>query len=108
MPTRNESMEFVRKHKKVLREAGLKAPSTMKSGDLNQAIDKAVEKTSKSIANEWKKMKLIKDSSPMKQASTLKSLKREALKKGKPMGQGVDLSKRQTMKKDSIKAGGSY
>ena len=47
MPTKKESMEFVRKFKGALREQGLKSPSTMSSSELNNAIDKAVEKLEK-------------------------------------------------------------
>lgn len=101
MPTRNESMTFVRKFKGALKEAGLKAPSMMKSGELNSAIDKAVEKLPKDVSNEWKKLKLKSDQSPEQMAKTKTAIKKQQLKAG-TLGKSASLpAGRKTMKKDS-------
>jgi ribosome-associated translation inhibitor RaiA len=82
MPTQKESLAFVRKHKQALKGAGLKAPSSMKSGELNSAIDKAVDKLSKEISNEWKKMKLKSDQAPEQIAKTKTAIRKQQLKQG--------------------------
>jgi hypothetical protein len=106
MPTQKESMEFVRKYKGALKGAGLKSPSTMSSGALNSAIDKAVEKLPKDISNEWKKLKLRKDQSPEEQQKTKTAIKKQQLKKGTLGGSAPLPAGRKTMKKDSKMAGG--
>lgn len=105
MPTQKESMEFVRKYKKALKEAGLKSPSTMSSGALNTAIDKAVEKLPTNISNEWKKMKLKSEPAPQEMEKTKKAIKKQQLKKG-TLGGSAPVPERKTMKKDSKMAGG--
>lgn len=102
MPTKKESMEFVRKFKGALREQGLKSPSTMSSSELNNAIDKAVEKLPKSISIEWKKMKLKSEPSPDEQSKVTKAIKKEQFKKG-TFGGSAPVPKRDTMKKGSSK-----
>ena len=102
MPTRKESMSFARKFKGALREQGLKSPSTMSSGDLQKAIDSAVEKLPDNISNEWKKMKLKSDPSPEEKQKVSKAIKKEQLKKG-TIGESAPVPKRETMKKGSKK-----
>jgi len=82
MPTKKESMEFVRKFKGALKEQGLKSPSTMSTGDLNKAIDTAVEKLPPSISKEWKKMKLKSDISPEDAVKIKKAMQKKQLKEG--------------------------
>ena len=65
MPTQKQTLEFIKVYKSQL---GIKAPSTMNVSDLNRAVDKAVEKSTQEIANKWKRMKLISDSSPSEMA----------------------------------------
>jgi len=81
MPTKSQSMEFVKGYKGAL---GIKAPSSMSVSELNKAIDKSVSKKGfpPAIANKWKKMKLIHDSSPEEMAEFMKSLKKTQLMKG--------------------------
>lgn len=100
MPTKKESMSFVRKFKGSLKEAGLKSPSTMSSGDLQKAIDSAVEKLPKNIGNEWKRLKLISDPSPAEKEKVSKAIKKEQFKKG-TFGGSAPVPKRETMKKGS-------
>ena len=100
MPTKKESMSFVRKFKGALREQGLKSPSTMSSGDLQKAIDSAVEKLPKNIGNEWKKLKLISDPSPAEKQTVSKAIKKEQFKKG-TYGGSAPVPKRDTMGKDT-------
>jgi len=90
MPTHKESMIFVRKFKGALKDAGLKSPSTMKSGELNAAIDKAVEKLPKDISNEWKKMKLKSDQAPEQIAKTKTAIRKQQLKQG-TLGQSAPI-----------------
>tara|TARA_R100000388_G_C7244122_1_gene163631 strand:- start:4347 stop:4694 length:348 start_codon:yes stop_codon:yes gene_type:complete len=100
MPTKKESMEFVKKFKGALKDAGLKSPSTMSSSALEKAIDSAVEKLPKNIQNEWKKVRLTKDMmSPVETEAVKKSMKKEQLKKG-TMGEKAVVV-RNTMKKGS-------
>ena len=100
MPTKKESMSFVRKFKGALKDTGLESPSTMSSGELQKALDSAVEKLPKDIANEWKKMKLKSDPSPAEKEKVSKAIKKEQLKKG-TMGGSAPVPKRETMKKGS-------
>jgi len=103
MPTQKESMIFVRKYKAELKEAGLKAPSTMKSGELNNALDKAVEKVPENIRNEWFKLKLKSEQAPEQIAKTKTAIKKAQLKAG-TLGKSAPLpAGRKTMKKDSYK-----
>lgn len=90
MPTHKESMIFVRKFKGALKGAGLKSPSTMKSGELNAALDKAVEKLPRDISNEWKKMKLKSDQAPEQIAKTKAAIRKQQLKKG-TLGQSAPI-----------------
>ena len=101
MPTKKESMEFVRKFKGALKNAGLKSPSTMSSSALEKALDSAVSKLPKNIQNEWKKVRLKKDiMTPSQTEETKKSVKKDQLKKG-TMGGSAPLPVRNTMKKGS-------
>ena len=103
MPTQKESLVFVRKYKTELKEAGLKAPSKMKSGELNKSIDKAVEKVSKNIRTEWLKLKLKSEQAPEQIEKTQKAIKKAQLKAG-TLGKSAPLpAGRETMKKDSKK-----
>jgi|9_EtaG_2_1085328.scaffolds.fasta_scaffold00298_4 hypothetical protein len=100
MPTKTVSLEFVRKHKQLLKDAGLKSPSTMSSGELNSAIDKIIDKMKGPVATEWKRLKLKTEPSPDEKEKLSKALKKEQLKKG-TIGGSAPVPKRDTMGKDS-------
>jgi len=100
MPTKKESMTFVRKFKGALKEAGLKSPSTMSSGELQKSIDSAVEKLPKDVSNEWKRMKLKSDISPEDADKLSKTMKKEQLKKG-TLGKSAPIPKLARDKKKS-------
>ena len=101
MPTKKESMDFYKRFKGALKDAGLKSPSTMSSSALEKAIDNAVDKLPKNIQNEWKKIRLKTDvMSPSQTEQTKKAVKKEQLKKG-TMGGSAPLPVRNTMKKGS-------
>ncbi len=80
MPTKSQSLEFVRANKK---ELGIKV-SGLSVSQLNSAIDRAVEKkdVSKDTANKWKRMKLISDKTPQEMEAFMKTLKKKQLKEG--------------------------
>jgi hypothetical protein len=105
MPTKKESMEFVRKFKGALKDAGLKSPSSMSSSVLEKAIDDAVSKLPNNIQNEWKRMRLTKDRMTPEQTSAIqKTMKKEQLKRGTIGEKAVVV--RNTMKKGSRKKQG--
>jgi len=81
MPTKKQTIEFINGYKGAFKTAGLSAPSSMSVGEVNKAVDKAVEKMPKEIANKWKKMKLISDNSPEEIQDFLKDIKKTKAKK---------------------------
>ena len=81
MPTKKQTIEFINGYKGAFKTAGLSAPSSMSVGEVNKAVDKAVEKMPKEIANKWKKMKLISDNSPEEIQDFLKDIKKNKAKK---------------------------
>ena len=81
MPTKKQTIEFINGYKGAFKTAGLSAPSSMSVGEVNKAVDKAVEKMPKEIANKWKKMKLISDTSPEEIQGLLKDIKKIKAKK---------------------------
>tara|TARA_R110001592_G_scaffold2174_2_gene13278 strand:+ start:188 stop:745 length:558 start_codon:yes stop_codon:yes gene_type:complete len=81
MPTKKQTIEFINGYKGAFKTAGLSAPSSMSVGEVNKAVDKAVEKMPKEIANKWKKMKLISDTSPEEIQGLLKDIKKSKAKK---------------------------
>ena len=103
MPTRNQSLEFVRKHKQLLRDAGLKNPSKLSSPELNRAIEKAIDTKGfpKEVRTEFLKMKLKHDQSPEGAQNLKKQLAKKELITGKA---GGTTGYKETMKKDSVKA----
>ncbi len=79
MPTKKNTLDFIKAYKGVL---NIKAPSSKSVSELNKAVDKAVEKVPKEIANKWKRMKLIEDKSLGEMAIFMKQLKKKQLKEG--------------------------
>ena len=79
MPTKKNTLEFIKAYKGAL---NIKAPTSKSVSELNKAVDKAVEKVPKEIANKWKRMKLIEDKSPSEMADFMRQLKRQQIKEG--------------------------
>jgi len=78
MPTKKNTLDFIKAYKGVL---NIKAPSSKSVSELNKAVDKAVEKVPKEIANKWKRMKLIEDKSLGEMAIFMKQLKKKTIKR---------------------------
>ena len=102
MPTKSESMEFVRQFKADLRAAGLTNPSGMAVGELNKAIDKAAAKVGGRVNITWGKLKLKGDASPDEQAAVEKKIKRKQMVAG-TYGGSAPVPDRPTLKKDTGK-----
>ena len=79
MPTKKNTLEFIKAYKGAL---NIKVPTSKSVSELNKAVDKAVEKVPRDIANKWKRMKLIEDKSPSEMEDFMKQLKRQQLKEG--------------------------
>ena len=79
MPTKKNTLEFIKAYKGAL---NIKAPTSKSVSELNKAVDKAVEKVPKEIANKWKRMKLIEDKSPAEMEDFMKQLRKKQLKEG--------------------------
>jgi len=74
MPTKKETIEFIKVNKPLFKSAGLTAPSGMNVRELNKEVDKVVEKMPKKISDNWKKMKMLTDGTPQSVAVMKKLL----------------------------------
>ena len=86
MPTKKQTLEFIRGYTGGLETAGMNTNNLQrrKVGELNASVTKAVKTKGfpKSIRNRWLKMVLKHDASPEEVAEFSKSLKRKALISG--------------------------
>jgi hypothetical protein len=81
MPTKKETIEFIKVNKPLFKSAGLTAPSGMNVRELNKEVDKVVEKMPKKISDNWKKMKMLTDGTPQSVAVMKKLLGKNDPKK---------------------------